>query len=332
MSHRSAAIRKLAFLAALLLSTAAQAQLFRAYLASDGLDANPCTLQQPCRLLPAALAAVASGGEIWMLDSANYNTTTVTIGKSVTILAVPGVVGSVVTPVSGNAINITAASLEVSLRNLVIVPLPLANGHGIEMTGASKLMVQDCQFSGLQQVALLAWAGTVVVEGSTFRGNGSGVYVLGNTAAVVTRSTIVDNEDYGVIALNTIASTTSTLEVSDSVIQGGLTCVGAVGNGASSIVSVVVSGSRISGCTFGAASQHGGSASATLNATNNTISHNGTAGLITFGGKLFASGNSVHANTTGLKNDSGIFESAGNNAVRNNGTPTAGTITPVGLN
>ena len=32
-----------------------------AYLASDGLDTNACTLQEPCRLLPAALTAVADG-------------------------------------------------------------------------------------------------------------------------------------------------------------------------------------------------------------------------------------------------------------------------------
>ena len=81
--------------AALLLSSSAGAQLFRSYIASDGSDANPCTLPQPCRLLPAALAAVADGGEIWMLDSANYNTGPVTIGKSVAILAVPGAVASV---------------------------------------------------------------------------------------------------------------------------------------------------------------------------------------------------------------------------------------------
>ena len=68
---------------ALLACGTAQAQLFRAYLAADGLDSNPCTLPAPCRLLPAALAAVADGGEIWLLDSANYNTGTVSIAKSV---------------------------------------------------------------------------------------------------------------------------------------------------------------------------------------------------------------------------------------------------------
>src|SRR6187402_2750686 len=108
-------------LACLLLAAgAAHAQIFRAYLASDGSDANPCTLAQPCRLLPAALTAVAGGGEIWMLDSANYNTGTVTIGKSVSILAVPGVVGSIVALNGGAAISITAAGLKIALRNVAI--------------------------------------------------------------------------------------------------------------------------------------------------------------------------------------------------------------------
>jgi hypothetical protein len=83
-------------LAACLACASAHAQVFRAYLDASGSDANPCTLAQPCRLLPAALAAVASGGEIWLLGSANYNSGPVAIGKSVTILAVPGAVGSVV--------------------------------------------------------------------------------------------------------------------------------------------------------------------------------------------------------------------------------------------
>ncbi|HWD36582.1 MAG TPA: hypothetical protein VG840_10505, partial [Casimicrobiaceae bacterium] len=65
-----------AVVAVLALSATAHADagLFRSYLSLAGNDANPCTLQQPCRLLPAALAAVNAGGEIWMLDSANFNT------------------------------------------------------------------------------------------------------------------------------------------------------------------------------------------------------------------------------------------------------------------
>ena len=57
----------------------AAGSLFRTYLSINGNDANPCTVQLPCRLLPAALAQTADQGEVWMLDSANYNTGAVTI-------------------------------------------------------------------------------------------------------------------------------------------------------------------------------------------------------------------------------------------------------------
>src|SRR4051812_8876772 len=83
-------------LASALPPLAAHAQLFRAYIASFGADTNPCTVAAPCRLLPAAIAAVKDGGEIWLLDSANFNSGAVTINKNVSIQAVPGQVGSVV--------------------------------------------------------------------------------------------------------------------------------------------------------------------------------------------------------------------------------------------
>ena len=95
MTHHTILHSAFAFIATLLLSATAQAGLFRSYVSSAGNDANPCTLSAPCRLLPAALVAVNDGGEIWMLDSANYNTGPVNIDKSVTILAIPGAVGSV---------------------------------------------------------------------------------------------------------------------------------------------------------------------------------------------------------------------------------------------
>ena len=140
--------------AALALSAPAEAQLFRAYLAIGGSDANPCTLPQPCRLLPAALAAVADGGEIWMRDSANYNTSTVQITKSVTILAVPGVVGSVVAAY-GPAINVATAGVRLALRNLVMVPLAGTGGvRGISMNLGQSLAVEDCLIANMPNLGI----------------------------------------------------------------------------------------------------------------------------------------------------------------------------------
>jgi oligopeptide/dipeptide ABC transporter ATP-binding protein len=95
-------------------------------------------------LLPAALAAVADGGQVWILDSANYNVAPVSITKSVTILAVPGAIGSLVAT-AGNAIDINTAGVKVVLRNLLIGPLPGGGGvDGIHMLAGSALTVENC--------------------------------------------------------------------------------------------------------------------------------------------------------------------------------------------
>ena len=205
-----------AIFAVLLLSTTAHAVgLFRAYVASDGNDANPCTLAQPCRLLPAALAAVADGGGIWMLDSANYNTSTVNITKSVTILAIPGAVGSVLA-IGGPAISVTTGGISVAVRNLVITQLPGGGGtDGISMVANSALAVENSVFENLSYSGVYAaGTGVVAVTESVFRGiqgyaifleNGmraqvAGTRMLQNTAgvhakaagAVITRATLTD--------------------------------------------------------------------------------------------------------------------------------------------
>lgn len=130
-------------------ASAAGPGLFRAYLSAAGNDNNPCTLALPCRLLGTALNAVADGGEVWMLNSANYNSVGATqITKSVTILAVPGVLGSLVAN-GGPAIAIAVPDLDVTLRNVAIRPLPGNEaGTGILISGASQLTLRDSVVSG----------------------------------------------------------------------------------------------------------------------------------------------------------------------------------------
>src|SRR5258706_8578213 len=152
-------------------TSAQSAGLFRAYLASSGSDANPCTLPQPCRLLPAALAAVADGGEIWMLDSANFNTGVVNIAKSVTILAIPGALGSVVSTDAHHAIYIDAANAKVTLRNLLIVGLGIVN-DGISFVQGAELNVAECEIANVNNgIFATASNSKVIVKNTVFRGN-----------------------------------------------------------------------------------------------------------------------------------------------------------------
>jgi hypothetical protein len=209
-------------------STTAGPALFRAYLAADGNDANPCTLAAPCRLLPTALNAVASGGEIWMLDSANYNTSTVAISKSVSILAVPGVVGSVVAT-GGPAIRISLPGLTVALRNLVIAPaitMP-AGTDGVFMTSSSHLAIEDSVIANLPRHGVSLIGGTLKLVNTILRNNGAyAIDLAGGASATISGAQIVGYGDGqtnngGVAAWGNAVAATTAATISNSVISGG---------------------------------------------------------------------------------------------------------------
>ena len=299
-------------LATLLLSTAAHAQLFRAYVASNGNDANPCNLPAPCRLLPAALAAVADGGEIWMLDSANYNTATVTIGKSVSILAVPGAVGSVVA-VGGPAISITTGSLTVALRNLVIVPLVGGAGnYGVIMTGASNLSIEDSLIANLPGNGVyVTGTGNLKITRTIIRNNGLyAVNLLNGPSATISSTQMLQNGSGGVLAFGSTATTT-TAAVSDSVISGGNEGVGAFTAIAGAVAKIFVTRSTIHGAAFALDSGTiSGLGSALVSVSNSMVTNNAYG---------------WYQNGTGS-----VVESLGNNHIRGN-TSNTGTLTNVGL-
>lgn len=173
-------------LASLLVPGEACAQLFRAYLSSTGNDNNACTVFAPCRLLPRALAVVNDFGEVWMVDSANYNTGTVTIAKSVTIVAVPGALGSLVA-LNGPAVEVTTTSV-VTFRNLVFAPVagsPIGGGI-ISTAFAPRITVEDCRFQGLTKPIFINSNGAqLVVRNTVMLSNEAGVHVKGGTVALV---------------------------------------------------------------------------------------------------------------------------------------------------
>jgi hypothetical protein len=272
----------LALAATLLITTATQALavpgLFRAYLASDGNDANPCTLAAPCRLLPAALTAVVDGGEIWMLDSANYNAATVTIGKSVSILAVPGAVGSVLA-IGGPAISITAASLKVALRNLVIGPLAGGGGTlGIFMTGASTLFVENSLFANLPASGVVvSGTGKLKITDAIIRNNGEFAVILQNGASGgISGTKMLENAMGGILTSSTTASTT-TANVSDSVISGGLVGVHTYAAIVGANATLFLTRSTIEGTLDALRSQTSGLGSALVTASGSMITNNGNA-------------------------------------------------------
>jgi hypothetical protein len=287
------------------------APLFRAYLASDGSDGNACTLIAPCRLLPAALNAVADGGEIWMLDSANYNTSQVVITKSVTVLAVPGAVGSVV-GVSGDAIRAVGTG-KVVLRNLVVVPLPGSSAtNGIYINGPDSFSIEGCVIAGHPQLGILhSGPGVLRVFDSIIRDNGYSGIEIHMAPAEIAHSTISGNAGNGVVLYAYSASITGSASISDSVLSwNGLSGL------AVNSISVPLSGVRAS-------------------VFRSTLSYN-EAGISVWNevGTALASVSSstITGNIVGLMNNGtgATLESLGDNLVRQNQIQTIGTITPVG--
>src|SRR5207248_1201059 len=104
---------RLIILFAILCSANAFAQ--RTFVASTGLDTNPCSRTAPCRSFGAAITAVAPGGEVIVLDSAGYGPASVT--KSVSLIAPGGVYAGVTVP-SGVGLTVNVPSGVINLRGL----------------------------------------------------------------------------------------------------------------------------------------------------------------------------------------------------------------------
>jgi hypothetical protein len=304
------------------------AALFRAYLSAHGNDANPCTLQRPCRLLPQALLAIANGGEIWILDSANYNVAPVGITHSVTILAIPGVVGSIVAS-GGDAIDIHTAGVTVTLRNLVLLNAG-GGADGVHFTQGSELTIEGCEIYGMGGSGISASAtnARIAVTDTVVRDNAaygvslagsvkaaldsvhllnnalSGLFVGGNADAMLGNSVAADNGTFGVTVQATAGATTRAV-VQESVLRAN-------------------TGGGLEGFADG-----GDFAQISVNRTSISDNGTGVAASTNAGGSVIVvlDRDVVTGNTTGVKvsgSGSGVVYSRQDNTLHGNATDLSG--------
>ena len=318
---------------AVLLVAPVHAGLFRAYLSQNGSDANPCTLQQPCRLLPAAIAAANDGGEVWMVDSANYNTGPVAITKSITILAIPGALGSVIAN-GGDAIDVAATNIRVTLRNLVVLNFS-AGMHGINFTNGARLTVEECEIYGMPEngINFTAPGGGLAVKNTTIRNIvGAGVFVAGTLASSVTAAL----EHVSLLSVNTGLSVASSASatLNDSLLTNSGVGIAATESGGAGS-RVTITNSVIRGSTMGV-SLTSPSASDTVRVTmsRSTLSHNAVgmdvqsaAGDV----KVTLDDNVIQNNTTAINMNGGVVFTRGNNTLNfsTNGI-VGGSLTALG--
>lgn len=116
-----------------------------AYVASFGLDSNPCSRVQPCRSFQTAVNAVATGGTVIALTTAGYGT--VTINKSVSVVAPTGVYAGISGSGMGVMVDIPAGS-EVILRGLTVTQSPPGSGNGVELRNGGRLTVDGLTIAG----------------------------------------------------------------------------------------------------------------------------------------------------------------------------------------
>lgn len=193
----------------------------RTFVRSDGSDANPCSLAQPCRSFAVALASVAPNGEVLALDSAGYGA--MTIVKPVSVIAPPGVHAAIT--VSGTtAVMITAvAGGAVTLRGLAISNAT-TGGDGIDNTTGAALRIESCSVDGFVSNVRHLGAGTLHIADSRLTRGAVGVEGLGGTARFSVERTYLSP---GIVMPFTVyAGPDSRGIIKDSTIEGSGFMVG----------------------------------------------------------------------------------------------------------
>jgi hypothetical protein len=260
----------------------------RTYVSGGGKDSNPCTASSPCQTLQAALTLTAAGGEIFVLDSANYGA--VTINKAVSITSEGASAG--VLAATGTAITISAGPNDVvNLRGL-----DLDGGNaasvGIQFSSGASLNIQKSSLRGFTGMGINFAPnapGTLVVSETIVNANGkNGILISGsgsNALSAMLSRVIASRNGVGIYANGASVSVT----VSDTVASNNSYGVGASG------AAVMVRNSTFSSNSVGIAADQ----SAVVQVGQSTVTANSTGWTATNGAKVVSYGtNNVSGNAT----------------------------------
>jgi hypothetical protein len=299
---------------------------------SDSNTATNCTAAAPCRFFQAALSVTDPNGEVIVLDSGGYGAVTIT--QSVALIAPPGVYGGITVFPSATGVTIAAPGVNVVLRGLTINGQGGTYGIFMSAGAGSKLSVENCVISNMVDSGIYAFGGSDIrIVDSTFRVNGQyGIFLFNGARGTIARSIVSASGSNGILVSGLAASTTTFVDIADTTVDatiGNGNGISASSSNATATVRVSVRDSRVvRNSRYGMAAESTAGAAAIINASNNIVSNNGVGlGAFGSGGKVIASGNTVAGNlSAGFFNFGSVFESAGNNTVRDNGA-NSGTIT-----
>ena len=201
----------------------AKAQENRTFVSAAGSDTNSCTIAtSPCRHFKAAYAATPAGGEIDVLDPANYGSLTIT-GP----LSIQGNGWAASSATSGEAVFTINARTndEINIRGVVLDGIGTPGSVGIQFNSGGSLNVQNSlirNFDGVG-IAFVPNGSSALFVSNTLisdlaNASGTGINIApsgGSVTAVINR---VDIQRVGGTGVNAGANTTVTLK--DSTIVG----------------------------------------------------------------------------------------------------------------
>ena len=305
-------------------SAAAAAQ--RTFVASNGLDSNPCSVSAPCRSFGTAIANTLSGGELIVLDSAGYGPVTVT--QTVSIVAPPGVYAGITVFLGNDGVTVNGSGIEVTLRGLTISGQ--GGGTGIKFVLGSRLNVENCLVTHMSLNALSIDGGTssqIYVSDSTFRYSTANGIDIRTGIVTIDRVRLENNTGSGIF-VGASSVTPVVVLVRDSVSSRNVNHGYTVNVGSPNIarLAVVRSAAHANG-SFGAIAastggtailsisgseilenQQGGvvstNAGATVTVSGSTISRNANYGLQLFGAAVLTTlqNNTIELNALGPAN------------------------------
>lgn len=218
------------------------ASLPRTYVSGVGSDTSPCTAAYPCASLKAALALTIAGGEIFVLNSADYGP--VTINKAVTItsegaaagiLAVNGV-GITINAGAGDVVNLRGLTIDgansgtvgiqfVSGKSLTIQKSFVRNftnsGISFAPSTSATLFVSDTLVANNANNGIVVASGAGNVQGALSRvnasGNGVGILAAGSNVSLAVTDAVTSNNGYGIGASSAAVTVRNLTASSNSV-------------------------------------------------------------------------------------------------------------------
>jgi Right handed beta helix region len=276
------------------------------WVSGTGTDSGACTRAAPCKTFAFAITQTAAGGEIDVLDPADYGT--VTIAKAISIVN-DGVGVAAIGAANGHGVTINAGATDsVHLRGLTIDGLGTGKS-GIHFEAGGNLAIENCVIRGFINAGINISPSTAssFSVSNTIASNNRLEGILVNPKSVLSGvlSKVTANNNFN--GINVFGSSNVTIVDSEASHNGyivfSVPSAGVLAQGTNTVVMV-----RNSVASYNVVGLYAGSSGSILRVAHSVVTGNYT-GVNGFGG--------------------GIIQSYGDNDIDGNNNNNTGGLTVI---